>query len=50
MGSGYRGQIAIDDTAIIPGDCPTQPDYTGDLGILWPKVILRQNLLIIFHI
>ncbi|XP_025085528.1 MAM and LDL-receptor class A domain-containing protein 1-like [Pomacea canaliculata] len=33
VGSGYRGQIAIDDTAIIPGDCPTQPDYTGDLDV-----------------
>ncbi|KAK7473655.1 hypothetical protein BaRGS_00035133, partial [Batillaria attramentaria] len=27
IGKGYRGDIAIDDTSIVPGECATTPDY-----------------------
>lgn len=39
MGLDYRGQIAIDDTAIVPGDCPMQPAYTGRSGITYYKIM-----------
>lgn len=32
VGKGYHGTIAVDDTALIPGYCPTQFDFAPTSG------------------